>query len=112
MGHPQPPIKMKTDNNTASGFVNYTLNQNKNKCVGMRFDWLKCRSTQLQYNIYWAPGQENFANYFTKHHPQARHIALHSISLAPNKASNLLSMQGCIKVCTILAPSKAVTSHN
>ena len=64
----------------------------------MRFDWLRCRSAQLQFDIYWAPGHENFAKYFTKHHPPAHHIALCPIYLAPDKSSKLLSMQGCNKI--------------
>ena len=31
MGHPQPPTKIKTDNNTADGFANNTIKQNKTK---------------------------------------------------------------------------------
>ena len=98
MGHPQPPTRMKTDNNTASGFANNTIKQNKTKAIEMRFDWLKCRSAQLQFDIYWAPGQENLADYFTKHHSAAHHIALRAIYLAPEAAAKQLSMQGCIKV--------------
>ena len=31
MGHPQPATRIKTDNNTADGFVNSTIKQNKTK---------------------------------------------------------------------------------
>ena len=31
MGHPQPATRIKTDNNTADGFVNGTIKQNKTK---------------------------------------------------------------------------------
>ena len=31
MGHPQPATKIKTDNNTADGFVNGTIKQNKSR---------------------------------------------------------------------------------
>ena len=48
----------------------------------MRFDWLKCRSAQLQFDIYWAPGQENLADFFTKNHSAAHHKALQPIYLA------------------------------
>ena len=66
MGHPQPATKIKTDNNTADGFVNGTIKQNKTKAVEMRFDWLKRRSAQLQFNIYWAQGNKNFADFSPK----------------------------------------------
>ena len=52
MRHPQPQTKMKIDNNTASGFANNTIKQNKTKCIEMRFDWLHCRAAQLQFDIY------------------------------------------------------------
>ena len=65
MGHPQPATKIKTDNNTADGFVNGTIEQNKTKAIEKRFNWLKCRSAQLQFDIYWALGQENLADFFT-----------------------------------------------
>ena len=91
-------IKIKTDNNTADGFVKGTIKQNKTKVVEMRFDWLKCRSAQLKFDIYWAPGQENFADFFTKNHSAAHHKALRPIYLAPDSTNKQLSIQGCIKI--------------
>ena len=76
MGHPQPATKIKTDNNTADGFVNGTIKQNKTKAVKMRFDWLKCRSAQLQLNIYWAPGNKNYADFF---HQKSLSCSLNSL---------------------------------
>lgn len=52
LSHFQAPTKVKTDNDTASGFTNNTIRQNKTKEVEMRLDRLKCRSAQLQFNIY------------------------------------------------------------
>ena len=75
----------------------------------MRFDWLKCRSAQLQFNIYWAPGQENFADYFTKNHSAAHHKALRPIYLAPDTTDKQLSMQGCIKILASRLTKKLVT---
>ena len=71
MGHPQPATKINTDKNTDNGFVNGTVKQNKTKqkktkAVEMRFDWLKCKLAQLQFNIYWAPGTEKCCNFFHK----------------------------------------------
>ena len=64
----------------------------------MRFDWLRCRAAQLQFDIYWAPGHKNFANYFTKHHPPVHHIAMQPIYLAPDKSSRPITMQECHKI--------------
>ena len=71
MGHPQPATKIKTDNNTADKFVNGTIKQNKTqhnttKTVEMGFNWLKCRSAQLQFDIYWVPIQENVVDFSQK----------------------------------------------
>ena len=98
LGHPQPPTKLKTDNNTASGFANGTIKQNKTKAIDMRFDWLKCRSAQDQFDIYWAPGKVNLADYFTKHHPPAHHKALRPVYLAPSNENDMYSMQRCIEI--------------
>ena len=76
----------------------------------MQFDWLKCRSTQLQFNIYWALGTKNFADFFTKNHSAAHHIALQPIYLAPTSTDKQLSMQGCIKILQSRL-TKPVTTH-
>ena len=96
LGHPQPATKMKTDNSTANGFIRGTIKQNKTKAIDMRFYWLKDRQEQQQFDIYWAPGQVNQANYFTKHHPPTHHRALRPIYLFYNNKQ--LDMQGCIKI--------------
>ena len=64
----------------------------------MRFDWLKCRSAQEQFDIYWAPGKVNLADYFTKHHPPAHHKALRPVYLAPSNENDMYSMQRCIEI--------------
>ena len=64
----------------------------------MRFDWLKCRSAQLQFDIYWAPGQENLGDFFTKNHLVAHHMTSRPIYLATDLNDKLLGMQGGIKI--------------
>ena len=39
----------------------------------MRYYWLRDRQTQQQFDIYWKPGPESDADYFTKHHPTLHH---------------------------------------
>ena len=87
---------MKTDNSTANGFIRGTIKQNKTKAIDMRFYWLKDRQEQQQFDIHWAPGQVNLADYFTKHHPPTHHRALRPIYLFDNNKQ--LDMQGCIKI--------------
>ena len=96
MGHPQPATKIKTDNSTANGIINGTITQNRSKAIDMRFYWLKCRQAQEQFKIYWAPGRENLADYYTKFHSPAHHKAVRPIYLYDK--NNQLDMQGCIKI--------------
>ncbi len=74
MGHPQPPTPLQTDNSTAEGVVNNTVQPKRTKSMDMRFHWLRDRSVnQKQFRIYWLPGKTNLADYFTKHHSPAHH---------------------------------------
>ncbi len=76
MGHPQLATPMKTDNSTACGIANDTVNQRRSKAMDMRFYWIRCRSKQNQFRIHWKPGQSNHADYFTKHHAASHHQAM------------------------------------
>ena len=74
LGHKQPPTPLKTDNATAVGFANSNMRQKKSKSWDMRYNWLRCRSTQKQLRIYWDKGKLNqLADYFTKHFPPKHH---------------------------------------
>ena len=73
MGYPQPPTPLQTDNSTADGVVNNTVQPKRTKSMDMRFQWLRCREAQNQFRIYWRPGKTNLADYFTKHHSPAHH---------------------------------------
>ena len=95
LGHPQPPTPLKTDNSTADGIMNKTVKQQRSKAIDMRFYWLQDRCEQGQFRVYWAPGVENLADYYTKHHPPSLHRRVRSIYLyTPDSTSD---MQGCIK---------------
>ena len=73
MGWPQPPSPIQTDNSTASGVVNNKIVPRKLKAMDLRYHWLRCRQSQNQFRFYWAPGQQNWADYHTKHHPPIYH---------------------------------------
>ena len=76
MGHPQPPTPIVIDNSTASGIANNTIKQRRSKAIDMRFYWVQDRITQQQFKVYWRKGEENLADYFTKHHPARYHILM------------------------------------
>jgi hypothetical protein len=79
LGHPQPPIPMETDNTPATGYSNSTIKQKRTKAMDMRFYWIKYRVKQGQFDVYWGPGYQNLADYFTNHHSPAHHKRMREI---------------------------------
>ena len=73
MGHKQPATPIKKDNSTANGIINDTMKQKRSKAIDVRFYWLRDRTKQGQFYIYWDSGKNNFADFYTKHHPVAYH---------------------------------------
>jgi hypothetical protein len=70
---------METDNTTATGYINGTIKQKRTKSMDMRFYWIKDRMKQGQSKIYWGPGYQHLADYFTKHHSPAHHKRIRNI---------------------------------
>jgi hypothetical protein len=70
---------METDNTTATGYSNGTIKQKRTKAIDMRFYWIKDRVKQGQFDVYWGPGYQNLADYFTKNHSPAHHKRMHEI---------------------------------
>ncbi len=67
----------------------------------MRYHWLKDRIAQKQFQLYWAPGKLNKADYYTKHFPPAHHQAeryqpfrLHNTTHLANILTSQL--RGCV----------------
>jgi hypothetical protein len=75
MGHKQPSTgtPFETDNKCAHGILNSKMRQKLSKAFDMRYWWMKDRIKQKQYDLLWAPGKLNLADYFTKHHPPWHH---------------------------------------
>jgi hypothetical protein len=90
LGHPQPPTPIRTDNETAKGILTSTVKQKQSKAIEMRFYWLKDHIAQQQFDIYWAPGNTNLANYVSKHHAPAHHQQMRPIHLATPDTTNPL----------------------
>ncbi len=72
MGHKQPPTPMQTDNTTALGVINKNV-MKKLKLMDMKYHWLRCRISQMQFKHYWAARSTNLGDYITKHHPAIHH---------------------------------------
>ena len=93
MGHKQPPTPLMTDNSTAEGIMNETVRQKCSKAIDMRFYWLQDRIRPGQFKLYWRPGTENYADYFSKHHPPAHHQKMRSTYLCEQV---LQLLRGCV----------------
>jgi hypothetical protein len=70
--------------------------------MDMRFYWIKDRVKQGQFQVYWGPGFQNLADYFTKHHSPAHHkrmrdIYIHSDEQPINrKEIRDSALRGCV----------------
>ena len=53
LGHPQPVTPIQVDNSTADGFSNYTIKKKRPKAIDMHFYWIRDRTSQGQFLIYW-----------------------------------------------------------
>ena len=97
MGYPQPATPMKTDNSTTDGIINNTMKQRRSKAIDMRFHWLRDRTRQGQFYIFWDSGKNNLADYYTKHHPASLHRLLRPIHTFVKDMSPS-TLQGCIEI--------------
>jgi hypothetical protein len=93
---------METDNTTATGNINGTIKQKRTNAMDMRFYWIKDRVNKGQIKIYWGPGFQNLADYFTKHHSPAHHrriryVYIHADERPINrKVIRDSALRGCI----------------
>jgi hypothetical protein len=67
--------ELKTDNPTADGITNNTVQPKRSKAMGMdmKFYWVKNRVEQDQFNVGWEPGDTTMSDHFTKHNYPAHH---------------------------------------
>ena len=75
MGHPQNKTLVTTDNSTAHGLITKTMVPKAAKGYDMRFNWLKCRAAQRQFDYIWRRGADNKADYHTKRHPTRHYLS-------------------------------------
>ena len=76
MGHPQPKTPVHCDNATAVGIANNNVKRQRSRSMEMRFFWIGDKIAQEIYDVSWHPGQENLADYQSKHHTGAHHKAV------------------------------------
>jgi hypothetical protein len=90
LGYKQPPTPLQTDNAMADAVINGKIQSKRPKAMDMRFHWLQDRKCQQQFRIYWRPGKMNYANYWTKHHPESHHRSIHKEFLMPTIVLEML----------------------
>jgi hypothetical protein len=93
LGHKQAATPLQTDNAAAEGVVNHKVQPKRTKAMDMRFHWLRDRECQEQFKIYWRPGKLNYADYWTKHHPDKVHREMRRQFLTPMLVLEMLRLQ-------------------
>ena len=127
MGHPQPQAPVHCDNATAVGIANNTIKRQRSRSKEMRFFWVGDKIAQEIYSLKWHPGQENLADYQSKHHNGAHHKAVRPWYLHLENSPRVLpraqrpsALKGCVgtlkdgyvrKVPLPRAPRIQHTSH-
>jgi hypothetical protein len=93
---------LRTTLKAATGYINRTIKQKITKTMDMRLYWIKDRVKRGQFKIYWGPGYQNLADYFTKHHSPAhqkliRNVYIHADDRPINREGIRDStLRGCV----------------
>ncbi len=103
MGHPQPKTPVHCDNATAVGIANNTIKRQRSRSMEMRFFWVGDKVAQGMYKLSWYPGQENLADYQSKHHIGSHHVAVRPWYLHVTNSPRVLpralwpsALKGCV----------------
>jgi hypothetical protein len=100
MGHKQPltGTPLETDNSTAHDILKAQVRMKRSKAFDMRYHWLKDRVAQKQFDLYWASGKTNRADYFMKHHPPSHHKIMRPEYLQRPHVNVMTThnMRGCV----------------
>jgi hypothetical protein len=77
----------------ADAFINGKIQPKQTKAMDMRFHWLRDSECQRQFRIYWRPGKMNYADYWTKHHPESHHKNIRKEFLTPTIVIEMLRIE-------------------
>ena len=91
------------DNAVTNGFIHKNIKQKRSKSWDMRYHWLRDKNLHKQFRYYWAKGEENEGDYFTKHHPPKHHIKMRSKYILKNH----LLTEKLTNVCHFIFHSKS-----
>jgi hypothetical protein len=103
LGHRQPKTQVHSNNATAVGISNNTLKCQRLQLMEMQYFWVFDKIVQDMYDVKWHPGQENLADYQSKHHIGTHHQAvcpwyLHTSNspLVLPRATRPSTLKGCV----------------
>lgn len=103
MGHTQPPTPVHCDNITAVGIANDSVKKQRSRAMEMRFFRVTNQVALGNFNVTWHPGQENLADYFTKHFDAKHHQAVRPWYLHTHNSRTFLpralapsALKGCV----------------
>ena len=103
MGHKQPPTPIHCDNVTATGIANDTVKKQRSRSMEMRFFWITDQVKIGNFDVRWHPGQENRADYYTKHFDGRHHQAVRPWYLHEKNSPRVLpraaapsALRGCV----------------
>jgi hypothetical protein len=90
---PQPATPLESDNTCAVGLANQTVAPRKSKSIDMRFHWIQDRVSQKQFEVYWRPGKDNLADFFTKPLPVHVHQEIMDKLIRRNHVCNSVTLR-------------------
>jgi hypothetical protein len=103
LGHHQPKTPFNCNNTTAVGIVNNPVKHQQSSLMDMQFFWISGKVAQNMYSLVWHPGQENLANYQSKHHMRCHHVAVRPWYLHMENSPHFLpraqtpsALKGCV----------------
>lgn len=96
IGHPQPATPIKTDNSTALGIVTSLMKPKRSKTWDMRYHWVEDRVHMGHIRPYWDKGENNWADYFTKHFAPAYHRIMRYKYLQKVNALTITACEGVL----------------
>ena len=104
MGHPQPEMPLEIDNIIAFSILTKQLLPRRSKAIDMQFYWLRDRENQEQFNLYWSHGENNLADYFTKHHPASYHQKIRKLYMSSNLIGKYVKQESFARGCVNPVP--------
>ena len=97
------PTPIYVDNSAVHGIANNTIKRQQSRAMNMMYYWIVDQVTQQVFKVIWAPGIQNLADYFTKHHMAAHYQKVRPYYLSYHNSPHTLAnapaprrLRGCV----------------